>query len=287
MFFCNSHSRGVKSVKWQVMVFLFFVLATPTAVLAQGDSGFLRGAGKLDIALTAFSDRYDSFWFGPDRRTDPPFGEVTRDSLNLYVSYGLNDTMDLTVLAAYVESETEAVFEGEKDFQDSVVQFKWLVHSWAVNSGKVNVLLTPSIKVPLSDYENDAVPAIGDGQVDFRFRGVIQYHLNNGAYIALETGYDVRRDLPENEVPIHLMGGFSIGKNLILSGFYSNLNSLDGYDISEGPFYGVQEDIEKVGINAHYWVLEGFGVTAGYGDTLSGRNTGDVKSYSLGTVFRF
>jgi len=266
---------------------LIFVLGLSTTALAQGDSGFLRGKGKLDVAVTAFSDRYDEFWFGSNRVTNPPFGEVRRDSLNLYVAYGLTNTMDITASAAYVRSETEAVFEGERDFQDFVAQLKWLLHTWKGNHGKLNFLLAPGVKVPLTDYENDAVPAIGDEQVDFRLRGIVQCHFNNGAYVALESGYDVRNGLPGDEVPVHLTGGFCVGQALTISGYYSNIDSLDGYDIMEGPFYGVEEDIEKVGICAYCRILEGFGVTAGLGNTLSGRNTGDVHSYSLGTVFRF
>jgi len=285
---CRSSLRlGVDINRWPSMLFIVVALGFPTSILAQGDSGFLRGKGNTDLAVTAFSDRYDEFWFGPDRRTDPPFGEVKRDSINIYAAYGLTDTMDVTASAAYVRSETDAVFEGEEDLQDLVVQFKWLFHSWAGNFGKVNFLLAPGVKLPLTDYENNAVPAIGDKQVDWRLRGIAQIHFNNGAFVALETGYDARRGLPGDEVPIHLTGGIPVGDNLTLSGFYSNLDSLDGYDIMEGPFYGVEEDIEKVGIGAYYRILESFGVTAGVGNTLSGRNTGDVKSYSLGTVFRF
>lgn len=285
---CRSPFHIGKGFKlWSSMTLCLFVLGIPTTVLAQGDSGFLRGEGNLDVAVTAFSDRYDEFWFGPDRRTDPPFGEVKRDSLNLYAAYGLTNTIDVTASAAYVRSETDAVFEGEEDFQDFVAQLKWLFHSWTGNFGKVNFLAAPAVKVPLTDYENNAVPAIGDKQVDFRLRGIAQVHFNNGAYVALETGYDIRRGLPGDEVPVHLTGGFSVGGGLTLSGFYSNIDSLDGYDIMEGPFYGVEEDVEKVGVGAYYRILESFGVTAGVGNTLSGRNTGDVKSYSLGTVFRF
>src|SRR6185295_19285526 len=95
----------------------------PAAAAAKGDTGFLRGEGHSDVALSFTRDSYDHFWVGDDRVEDPAVGEVTRDSYNLYAAYGMSHDTDLVLNAAYVTSESDGTggFDDESDLQDLVV----------------------------------------------------------------------------------------------------------------------------------------------------------------------
>ena len=269
-------------LKWILIgLFLYGSLA-----FSQGDTGFLRGKGSLDLAVSYTDDSYDSFWIGSERITDAPFGEVTRTTINLYAAYGISDNIDLVTSLSHVKSETDAVFDSESDLQDLTVYLKWKAHSRQWGNGRLNLLLAPGGKVPVSDYEDNAVPALGDGQADIRLRGIAQYQWNNGSFISLESGYDLRFEDTPNEVPIHLTAGTTFANLLTVSAFLSDISSQGGYDIGEGPFYGVKEEFTRYGIGLFIRVNNKVGVSAYGWSTTDGLNTGDVDGFSLGLVWR-
>jgi len=76
-------------------------------------------------------------------------------------------------------------------------------------------------------------------------------------------------------------------RRLTLTGSYSYVNSLHGYDVGQGPFPGLEEDYHRVGGGFYYRIHERFGLTGSAWTTLDGKNTGDVDGFSLGVVFRF
>lgn len=267
--------------------FLLGITFTTPVLRAQGDAGFLRGAGRTDLSFSYSEDYYDRFWIGTESVEDAPFGEVVRHTANVNVAYGLREDMDLTINGSFVYVTTDAVFDKEEDLQDLTLQWKWRFWSKNTASGRLNLLFAPAIKTPFTDYEDNAVPAIGDGQTDLRLRGILQYVWHDGTYLALETGYDFRFDEPGNEFPFHLMGGTTFADRVTLSGFASRMDSRDGYDIGAGPFPGVEEDYTRAGLHLYGRLTERFGVAASAWTTLDGRNTGDVDGFSIGVVLRF
>lgn len=268
---------------------LAFVLASlATLASAQGDTGFVRGAGRADLALSYSLDHYDEFWVGNDKVADPGVGEIERMTYSLYGAYGLTDDIDLVLNAAYVEASSDgaAGFSDEGDLQDLVLGAKWRAWQAGAGPGRLSFFLTPAVKLPMTDYEDNAVTAIGDGQVDLRFRGVFHYQV--GAYWAsLETGYDRRNGAPDDEIPVHLTLGGNVGPVTIMP-FYSLVTSRGGIDIDEVPALGgfpaTEEEYERFGLRAFARINETFGLTAGYLTTSDGKNTGDVDAFTFGLV---
>jgi hypothetical protein len=258
----------------------------PTGLAFAQDSGFLRGRGKLDFSINVGQDSYDRFWIGSEPIEDAPFGRVDRNTVNLNIAYGLRDNIDITAGVSYVSVSTDAIFDREQDIQDFYAQLKWRFFSKDYANGRLNLLAEPGFKSPTSHYQDDNVNAIGDGQFDIRLRGVAQYLFNNGAYLALETGYDFRLDVTPDEIPVHISGGFTINR-LTLTGFYTNISCTSGYDIMEGPFPGLEDEYERTGVGVYCRVTDYFGITASGWTTLDGRNTGDVDGFSLGMVLRY
>lgn len=266
------------------------VLALATLADAQGDTGFVRGKGRADVALSYSLDWYDEFWVGDTKVSDPNVGEVERTTYSLYTAYGLTDDLDLVLNAAYVEATADgaANFPDEDDLQDLVLGAKWRAfQGGAGGAGQFSLFLTPAVKLPMTDYEDNNVTAIGDGQVDLRFRGIAHYQI--GAFWgSLESGYDVRNGAPDDEIPVNLTLGGDLGPVTIMP-FYSMIASQGGIDISDVPALGgfpsTEEEYERYGVRAYAKLNDRFGLTAGYLTTSDGKNTGDVDSYNIGIVF--
>jgi len=273
---------------WEIsrLLVIGFVLSTARLAVAQGDEGFLRGMGHLDIALSYGLDTYDEFWIGDDKIDDAPFGRVTRQYVSLYAAYGLTDEIDLGLNGSYVYVDTDHVFDDEDALQDLTTFARVRLGSHRLGSATLNVLAAPGIKVPMTHYEDNSVTAVGDGQVDLHLRGIVQLVFDGGAYVAIETGYDFRFDSPPDEVPINFTGGFTFDR-ITISGFASRIESLGGYDIGEGPFPGVQEEYWRLGGGVYWRLTESLGLTARGWTTLDGKNTGDVNGFSVGMVFRW
>ncbi len=267
-----------------VMVAAGFISA---GAVAQGDSGFLRGKGKLDVALSYGLDTYDEFWVGGDKISGAPFGRVTRHNVNVYAAYGLTDSIDLALNGSYVYASSEEIFEDEHGLQDLTTQLKWRFFSKKLGPGTLNLLAAPALQVPMSHYEDNAVTAIGDGSVDLGLRGIAQYVFDNGIFFALETGYDVRFDAAPDEYPLHLTAGATVFGKLTVTGFYSLIDSLGGYDIGQGPFPGVEEQYHRAGGVIYYRINETVGISGSAWTTFDGKNTGDVDGFSLGVVLKF
>jgi hypothetical protein len=264
------------------------LLLTPFA--SAQDTGFLRGKGRTDVALSYATDTYDEFWVGHTKVSDPGVGEIERATVNLYLAHGLTDELDVVFNAAYadVSSDGSAGFSDESDPQDMVLGAKWRCYRRPVGSGEVSLFLTPAVKVPLDDYENNAVTALGDGQVDLRLRGIA--HLQVGAWwLSLENGFDRRNGAPDDEYPLNVTLGGNLGP-VTLMPFYSGVASQGGIDISDVPALGgfpaTEEEYERYGVRAYARWNEHFGLTAGYLETADGQNTGDVSAWSLGLVYR-
>jgi hypothetical protein len=267
------------------------------AASAQGDTGFLRGKGRFASALSYTLDYYDEFWVGDNKVSDPNVGEIERATYSFYTAYGLNDDIDLVLNANYVEAESDgaAGFDDESALQDLYLGAKWRAFETgsgqedAGNRGDFSFFFAPSIKLPMTDYEDNAVTAIGDGQVDLRFRAIAHYQIG-GLWASLESGYDVRNGAPDDEVPVNLTLGGTVADRVTIMPFYSLVNSLGGIDISDvgvepGGFPATEEEYTRWGISIYARIARNLGLTGMWRSTSDGMNTGDADAYSVGLVF--
>ncbi len=259
---------------------------------AQGETGFLRGEGHLDTAISYTKDAYNEFWAGTDKVHVGAVGRVTRSTYNLYAAYGLNDEVDLALSAPWVVASSSAAndpgFERESDFQDLGLQAKCRLARQRVGPGEASFLVAPGIKIPLGHYESDAVTAIGDGQTDYRGRVIAHYGFDCGAFVSLETGYDRRAGLPKDETPWNVTVGTTFFDRVTVTPFYSGVRSYGGTNIGPGvPFPSNHEAFDRWGVGAYARLTDRFGLTGSWRTTTEGRNTGDVDGFSLGFVVRY
>jgi hypothetical protein len=225
------------------------IAASAAPALAQGETGFLRGRGNLDLAVSYSLDSYDEFWVDERRVSAESLGRLDRHKISLYAAYGLTDDLDLISSASYVRATSTGVYDDNQDFQDMKLALKWRVGEWELGPGRFSILAAPGGQFPLSDYNSDGLPA--------------------------------------NEVPVNLTAGFSLFDRLTLSGFYSHVESLGGFNVDQGPFPGNQEEYDRIGGGIYFRINDRFGVSASAWTTLDGKNTGDVDGFSIGTVLKF
>ncbi|MBL8859913.1 MAG: transporter [Planctomycetes bacterium] len=256
---------------------------------AQGETGFLRGRGKLDLVTSWNRDTYDDFFIG-DSPFAPRIGGTRRDVYSLYGAYGLTDDVDLIANAAYVEAVADAesfLLSDESALQDLTLGAKVRIGSERIGAGEASLLFAPGIKLPLTDYADfreNAINAPGHGQVDLRARVIGQYHFDAGPWVALETGYDRRNGAPADEVPFNLTIGFNVLERLTLMPFYGHT-----FGIGETPDDSGLETsgarYDRFGLGAYWRISDTYGLSGNYRRTDEGRN--ESEGFSLGLVLRF
>jgi hypothetical protein len=143
-------------------------LAVVPLAPAQGDTGFLRGKGRTDVAFSYDFESFDHFWAGSTKMTDPNVGKVTHESANVWLAYGIDARTDLVLSASYVDAESDGIAttsnRDEKELQDAVVGFKYQLNTWQLGPA-ASLYFAPAAKsrCPLREQRDRG---IGDGQID-------------------------------------------------------------------------------------------------------------------------
>ncbi len=290
-------SRGRVHLR-QALLVLGLVLTDPLD--AQGDSGFLNGEGRSYCALSYSWDAIDEYRIDGERTELD--GEIARESVSLFASYGVTDALDVSFNATYSDHDPESSLglTGESGFQDLFVNLRWRVYSERAGPGTLSLLLAPGVKTPLSNYDTTTIAALGDGQMDVLARVVAQYRFDAGPFVAVETGYDLRFGDPDNEVPFNLTLGHTFSERLSIAPFYSRVESLGGetllslgdggQGVGQGAgqggmsIAGVEEDYEAFGVGTYLRLTDTLGLSASYRSTIGGRNTGQGDGFSVGVV---
>lgn len=268
---------------------------------AQGETGFTRGRGKLDVVLSYGEDVFPEQFLGGSGDPDDVLNfEVGRDTTNLYAAYGLTDDLDLILSASYVSARflrfndpspiPGSFFTPEENWQDLVLAAKWRFYERPLGRGRFSLLASPGIKVPLSDYLDDGFISLGAGQVDLRARVIAHWQEDRGRFWgSLETGYDHRNGEPPDEIPVSLTLGVNVANAVTLMPFYARIEGLDDDFTETGGFTG-GDGFTRWGVNAYGEVYRrgasALGLSASYRISDDGRAGGDIDGWSFGVVWR-
>ena len=281
--------RALARLRWPSFL-APFVLGS--ALGAQGQDGFLHGAGHSDFALSYTFDAFDEFFDGDDRTSSAAVGEVERRAYALYTAMGLREDLDFVLNAVYAATESDGTsgVPDEEDLQDLTLGLKWRAFEHPIGGALTSFLLAPGVKLPAGNYENDGFSAIGDGQVDLRMRAIAQLQVR-GCWIALESGYDIRNGAPHDEVPLNVTLGLTLSERLSILPFWSQVESLGGIDLNEVPargnFKDLEQDYSQVGVSGYFGLSESVYLSGMLRTTVDGSNVGDSEAFSVGLVVRF
>lgn len=261
---------------------LLVLLAGSSA--AQGETGFLRGRGRLDVSPSYSLDRFDEV-----RLENPTeeFDDGERALLNLYAACGLRDDLDLVLNVAYTSAaaDGEPAFADESDLQDASLQAKWRVYERGLGAGSFRWLLAPGVRLPLGDYadfSSNPLNGLGEGDTVLLGRTILHYDWRS-CYAALETGYDRRNGPLDDEIPLHLSLGATAGR-VTYQAFVTSLYAL-GDAVSNPRLSDERDGYLRVGLGAYVRVSERFGLSLSVRHSDDGTNESDGAS--LGLVFRW
>lgn len=254
--------------------------------------GFMKGKGHGSLVLSYSWEQYDQFYLGPDKRDAPPpyGGQITTQSISLYGIVGLTDNLDLVANIPYITAKGEGVDTIDQqvnNLQDASLWLKWRPLQVEAGEGKLSFLAALGLAAPLSDYAANAVLSIGNHSTRIDGRLITHYQSGSGVFAELQAGYSIR----SNEVPNATLLAAKLG--YAGAGFYIDLwsetqiSDSDAPDIGMVPFNETRVNYTQIGLNAFVPLSSSFGISAGVGQYVSGRNVGLATRVSGGIVYSF
>lgn len=263
-------------------------------------SGFMQGKKGGNFAFSLNHENYDQVYLVPDKVDGVPiFNSVTTNSINLYGSYGFSDKLDLVVNMPFIRtvgSGEQAVLNdlGYSNYREAAQDLSAFIKYEFAKKGDLSLQGSFGITTPVSDYKVDeglqSIIAIGNRATTFNAVGLAHYKTANGFFVSAQAGYSLR----STEVPDAILSQLKLGlalSRIYVDGYISNQTSTGGVDILRDGFNGffpaTQVNYTRVGANIYAPVDGNFGINAGGGTTIAGRNLGQSSFFSFGFVYNF
>jgi len=271
-------------------------------IIASGQGlvdGFMRGQGKLDVALSGSYESYEEFWKGTTLVKEPNLGKISTSSINLYAAYGITDFLDVVVAAPFVSTSPNAGYWSDQSgVQDVSAALKLRALQASIPGiGKLDLLAAAGIALPTHSYINDAPVAIGHYSQNGDFRLLAHYTTTFGIFATLQGGYIRRGNVEldkgfETTVPdaVDLSGKIGYAtEDLYAAAWIHRQNAQGGTDIApQNTFPSNGISFTRVGLDVAKplsMLVKGLGVSAGGAYTLDGRNIGKSFRVSLGAYY--
>lgn len=288
---------------------LLFLLGFIRQTHAQGFiDGFMRGQRKASLTLIGSQETYDTYYINTTETRNPNLGTVTTQALTLKGTYGLGYDLDLIVAVPYIRTQASAGYTPRQEgLQDLSAALRWEAFDYKLGTARLSWLFAVGYSMPLQNYVNDALVAIGRGSKNLDGRTML--HLKAGSFFLTgQYGYIRRGQVTLDHVvntydPDQLNPNSGMKVNvpdvtelIIRTGIKTKPFYLDGWfqqqtPHSEGtnigpgiPFPTNAVGFTRVGATAWVRLVGKLGLTAGYSTTLSGRNTGKFTRIDGGLV---
>lgn len=297
---CVSHrTRLQKGARGAAALAAAFLLLSAGASAQGLVDGFMRGAGKLDVALSGSYESYSKFWKGTTLVEEPNLGSINTTSIGLYAAYGITDFLDVAVAAPFVSTSPNAGYWSDQSgVQDVSAALKLRALEAPIPGiGRVDLLAAAGIALPSHDYINDAPVAIGHYSQNGDLRLLAHYTSNFGVFATLQGGYIRRGNVEldkgyETTVPDAVDVWGKIGyatEDLYAAAWIQRQNAQGGTDIApQNTFPSNGISFTRVGLDVAKplsSLVKGLGVSAGGAYTLDGRNIGQSYRVSLGAYY--
>ncbi len=276
---------------------------------AQGVvDGFMRGQRKASLAIIGSQSTYDTYFINKTETRNPNLGTVTTQALTLVGTYGLGYDLDLIVAAPYIRTEASAgYFPKQEGFQDVSATLRWEAFDYKFGSTRLSWLFAVGYSIPMQNYVNDALMAIGRGSQNLDGQTMLHFKARSffvtGQYGYIRRG-QVSLDRQVNYYDPSQLNLYSSTKAnvpdvtelIVRAGIVTKWCNVDvwaqrqtpyneGTNIGPGiPFPTNAVGFTRVGATAYLRLLKQFGLTAGYNTTLDGRNTGKSTQINGGIV---
>ncbi len=267
-------------------LFAFALGAAGLPLAATTIDGFFPAAREGHLVLSYTRESYDEFWVGDTKVADPGVGEVETTSQSLWGRFGFTDDLAVIFNLPYVDADSDGLGGfGDSGFQDAAALLSWRAVERQRERCRHTLALAGGLRTPLEDYEANLPVDLGDGTTDALLRAA--YQLARGPfYFTQMVGYELRGDDAPDGFPLQITVGATSGR-VTPSVSYAWYIADGGTDIGDPGFTfpGNQDEYERLGVGLYARFAERWGLSAGYFDTLDGRNSGDLAGFSLGVVY--
>ncbi|MBD2751405.1 hypothetical protein [Spirosoma validum] len=290
-------------------VILFLISIFSSSIRAQGlIDGFMRGQRKASLALIGSQATYDMYYINTTETRNPNLGTVTTQAVTLVGSYGLGYDLDLIVAAPYVRTEASAGYTPKQEgFQDLSAALRWEAYDYKIGKTRLSWLFAVGYSMPLQNYVNDALVAIGRGSQNLDGRTMLHYKAGSffitGQYGYIRRGqvsldhvvntYDPSQLNPNSGTKVNvpdvteliIRTGIKTKPFYLDAWFQQQTPHSEGTNIGPGvPFPTNAVGFARIGATAYLRLVGKLGLTAGYSATLSGRNIGKFTRIDGGLV---
>jgi len=288
----------------KVYTFLLFgVLFLSSTLLSSAQTplnGFMQGKNGGSFATSMSREHYSDVYLVPNNATSVPvFNEVNINSFNLFASYGINNKLDLIANLPFINISGNSNKEVLDDLnfsnyrsgtQDISAYLKYELQK----KGNLSLQAAFGVTTPLSNYNVNegfqSILAIGNQATTFNLLGIAHYSLKKNFFITTQAGYSFRTTAVPDALLSQIKAGLNL-KRIYADTYISNQTSLGGVDILRNGFTGffpaTKVNYTRLGANI-YTPLDGnFGINAGGGTTLTGRNLGKSSFFNAGVVYNF
>lgn len=266
---------------------------------AQGlIDGFMRGQRKASLAIIGSQETYETYYINTTETRNPNLGTVTTQALTAIGTYGLGYDLDLIVAAPYIRTEASAGYTPKQEgFQDLSAALRWEAYDYKIGKTRLSWLFAVGYSMPLQNYVNDALVAIGRGSRNLDGRTMLHYKAGpfflTGQYGYIRRGqvaldhvvntYDPSQLNPNSGMKVNVP---DVTELIVRTGVKTKPFYIDawfqqqtpytlGTDIGPGvPFPTNAVGFTRVGANLYLRLVGKLGLTVGYGTTLNGRNIG-------------
>ncbi len=306
---CAGKRRSVIAGGTLALAILALLMAP--SLSAQGlVDGFTHYQGETTVALSYSHESYKQYFVGtelaknlltgetPDP-SNPNLGKITTQSVNLYASCGITDNFGVILALPYISASPDAGFwSTQSGLQDFSAAVSWRPFTLDVGDlGKVNLIASAGISVPVAKYVNDAPIAIGHGSTNTDARLLAHYTTSFGLFATVNAGYIHRSNVDldkgfETAVPDAVDFAAKLGyagPDYYGALWIHNQNAQSGTDIAPSAVFPSNAvSFMRVGVDLHVplpFVVKGFGVALGGATTLSGRNVGKSTRFSFGLTY--
>ncbi|QLE00863.1 transporter [Galbibacter sp. BG1] len=292
----------------KILLLTATLLLTTSITKAQGIiDGYFKNQGDGTVALSYTISNYTSFYVGENEAPASPIGHASQDIYNLYANYGITDNLLAVVNLPYISatSENPDPITGEdsvSDFQDLVIALKWRPFKSDLSGGFINYFVSAGAAFPLG-YEPNGILSIGNGATSIDGKLGVHFQSNSGFFTTITGGYSFRTEADNNlmpnfdgdyDVPNAVLFGGKIGwatEKVYLEGWIDHQTSTAGVDIMGPGFMGnfpeTKVNYTMLGANSYFSFFKHFGINAGFGTIVDGRNIGESSFFTTALVYNY
>ena len=272
------------------------VLVTSLTYAQPITDGFTKGKGNGSLVVSYSWERYDEFYAGANLMEGINTGlrtwggEITTQSVSLYGTVGLTDELDLIVNVPYIAVQgagVDTVSQEDSGLQDASLFIKWRPLLIETGGGNLSFLGALGFATPLSDYEEDLPLSIGNQSTRADLRLITHFQSNAGLFGELQAGYSLRSNNVPNATLLSAKIGYAASAFYIDLWSETQISDGDALDIGQVPFNETRVNYTQIGASVFVPMVSGFGVSAGVGQYVSGRNVGLATRFSGGLVYSF